>query len=286
MIRSFAMTDRIILDSLEVECVIGIFDWERENEQKVLIDLTLDCDMTLPAKTDDIKDAVDYKAISKEIIALLEPSRFYLIEKMAEEVAKLCLSHKGVERMTVKISKPEAIRGSKNVSVEITRPKDGTLIFLGVGGNIDPERNLQDGMKLICERFAVLAVSPTYKSPAWGVKESQPDYLNLAVKAVTDKDLFATRAEIRWIEELLGRKRTLDKFSPRTIDIDLLMYGDLVSEDEAGTLPHPQILTQQFVYAPMMDIAHDVIVPGEGRALCDISPAYNDISLELEKVNL
>ncbi len=278
------MEDTIILDSLEVECIIGIFEWERKIKQSVLIDLELHCDMSMAAISDDIKDTVNYKKIAKDIIALVEPSSYQLIEKMADEVAKVCLSHAGVKNATVTISKPGAIRGSKNISVRITRPYTSHVVYLGVGGNIDPEKNIKEGFKLLRERFDILDVSSTYRSPAWGVKEKQPDYLNLAVKARTDKDLFAVRSELRWIEELMGRKRTLDKLSPRTLDIDLLIYDDFVTKDEGGTLPHPQLLTQQFVYFPMSDIAQDMIVPGEGRALKDITPEYEDPTLDIRKV--
>ena len=278
------MDDFIILDSLEFECIIGIFDWERTTKQKVLIDFELACDTRAAASSDDIKDAVDYKKITKEILAFVEPSQFYLIEKMAEKVSDICLSHFGVKSATVKVSKPGAVRGSKNISVRITRPLPGAEIYLGVGGNIEPEKNIEAGIKLIRERFDVLKVSSVYRSPAWGVKDEQPDYLNLAVAARTDKDLFTVRAELRWIEELLGRARTLDKFSPRTLDIDLLIYGDVLADDGYGSLPHRQLFTQPFVYVPMVEIAPALVAPGEKVALKNREPAYVDPSIKVTKV--
>ncbi|VAX16414.1 2-amino-4-hydroxy-6-hydroxymethyldihydropteridinepyrophosphokinase [hydrothermal vent metagenome] len=278
------MHDKIILEALEIECVIGVFDWERKIKQTVSIDLALSCDMTKAGLTDSIEDAVDYKSISKDIIALVEPSEFQLIETMAAKIAELCLKHDGVSSATVRVSKPGAVRGSKNISVEIRRPTVGTIIYLGVGGNIDPEPNITEGLKLLSKRFDVQKVSPTYKSQAWGVKDKQADYLNLAVKAATDKDVFAVRAELRWIEEIMGRERTLDKFSPRTLDIDLLLFGGLVYEDSGGAIPHKQLTTQQFVYMPMIDIAKDLIVPGVGKALKDIAPEYDEKELKITKI--
>lgn len=279
------MADKIILEALEAECVIGIFDWERRMTQQVLIDLEIECDTSLAARTDSIEHAVDYKSIAKEIVAHVEKSEYYLIEKLADSVAGICLSRPGVKGVTVKLSKPGAVRGSRNVAVSITRPRRDHVVYMGVGGNIDPERNIKAGLELIRSRFGQVEASPVYKSPAWGAKEEQPDYLNLAVKAVTDKDLFTVRAELRWIEELLGRKRTLDKFSPRTLDIDLLLYDNLVLRDEGGTLPHPQLLTQKFVYLPMMDLAPDVVIPGEGRALCEIEPKYEAPDLRIDRLD-
>ncbi len=277
------MGDKIILEALEIECVIGIFDWERKIKQRVSIDLALSCDMTKAGLSDNIEDAVDYKSITKDIIALVEPSEFQLIETMATKIADLCLERGGVSSATVRVSKPGAVRGSKNISVEITRPDAGTILYLGVGGNINPEPNIAEGLKFLRTRFDVQKVSPTYKSEAWGVKEKQADYLNLAVKAVTDKDIFAVRAELRWIEEIMGRMRTLDKFSPRTLDIDLLLYGDIVFEDSGGTIPHKQLTTQQFVYLPMIDIAPELVVPGVGKALKDITPEYEEKALKITR---
>lgn len=277
------MSDKIILEGLEIECVIGIFDWERETRQMVSIDFELECDSAEAAKSDNIKDAVDYKSITKQIISLVEPSEFYLIETMAENIADVCLGVEGVNKATVRVSKPGAVRGSKNVSVKITRPRTDHVIYLGVGGNIEPDKNIPEGLLLLRSRFDVTKISPTYRSKAFGVEDEQPDYHNLAVGAGTDKDLFAVRAELRWIEEIMGRKRTIDRFAPRTLDIDLLLYDDLLIRDEGSQLPHEQLLTQQFVYMPMMEIAPDLIVPGRGKALKDCRPEYEDEGLKIER---
>ncbi len=281
------MNDKIILDRLEIECVIGIFDWERKTKQKVEISFELDCDISQAASTDNIEHTVDYKNISKEIICLIEPSQFFLIETMAEKVAQLCLAHKGVRQAKVTVSKPGAVRGSQNVSIQIVRPQPMVTIYFGLGGNIEPEKNITAGLELIRSRFEVVAISPVYKSEVWGAKGPQPDYLNLALELTTDKDLFAVRSEARWIEELVGRNRTLDKFEPRQLDIDLLLYGDKVCDYNGGTLPHKQLLTQQFVYYPMLDIAADLIVPGEeGKTLSDTKPTFAEPNLRIEKVDL
>ncbi len=277
------MTDKIILDSLEVECVIGVFDWERKTKQKVEISFELDCGLFQAARTDDIEHTVDYKAISKAIIALVEPSEFFLIETMAEKIAETCLSFDGVNRASVTVSKPGAIRGSKNISVRIIRPVKSHTVFLGIGGNIDPEANIPVGIDIIRSRFQLVRLSPFYKSEAWGVKDEQPDYINLAAEVRTDRDIFGVRAEACWIEKMVGRKRTDDKFAPRTLDIDLLLYDEVTGKHDGGNLPHPQLLTQQFVYLPMLDIAPELIVPGVGKKLKDIAPNYDNPNLKIEK---
>ncbi len=279
------MKNRIILEGLTLECIIGVFEWERVNKQRVDIDLTLEVDMR-GGRTDDIRDAVDYKSLAKDIRAMVEPSQFMLIEKMAEEIASVCLKRNGVRFVTVRVSKPGAVRGSRNVAVEVTRPERVVTVYIGVGSNVDPEANIRKGLALVRSRFGVAAVSPMYRSPAWGVKEPQPDYINLAVSAVTDKDLFATRAELRFIEESLGRKRTGDKFAPRALDLDLLLYGGEGTKDEWGEIPHPHLFTKRWVHTPMMDIAENAAIPGRGGAtFSEIKPVFDDADDTLVKLS-
>ena len=117
------MTDKIFLHALEVECIIGIFDWERKTPQKILIDLEFPANIRRAARTDSIDDTVDYKRIAKRILAYVSKSSFQLIETLAEKLAELLLNELNLRSVTLRISKPGAVRGSKNVGVEIHRKK-------------------------------------------------------------------------------------------------------------------------------------------------------------------
>lgn len=113
--------DTIFLTELEIETIIGIYDWEREVKQTVSIDLELPVDAARAAASDHVDDSVNYKAVAKAVIALVQESRFQLIETMAEEIARLILNEHGVAWVRVSVSKPGAIRGSRNVGVRIER---------------------------------------------------------------------------------------------------------------------------------------------------------------------
>ena len=113
--------DIVYIKELEVETVIGIFDWERKIKQIVSLDLEMQCDVHAAAKTDHIDQAVDYKAISKRLIAFIEASEFQLIETMAERITEIVLSEFQVEWLRLRLSKPGAVRGSKDVGVIIER---------------------------------------------------------------------------------------------------------------------------------------------------------------------
>ncbi len=113
--------DTIFLKALEIETIIGIYDWEREVRQTVSIDLEMPVDAAAAARTDDVEQSVNYKAVAKAVIALVEESRYQLIETMAEEIARLILRNHGVAWVRVSVEKPGAIRGSRTVGVRIER---------------------------------------------------------------------------------------------------------------------------------------------------------------------
>lgn len=115
------MADKIFLEQLEVPCIIGIFDWERKVKQKLLIDLEMPVDARKAAKKDSIDATLDYKGIAKRCIDFISKSKYFLIETLAEDLAQLLLKEFKLANIMVRVSKPGAIRGSKNVGIEIFR---------------------------------------------------------------------------------------------------------------------------------------------------------------------
>jgi len=113
--------DYVLIEGLEVRTVIGIYDWEREIRQSVRLDLKMAWDISKAARTDNIEDALDYKAVSKQLISYVEGSSFGLIESLAEECAKIVMDEFHVPWLRLKMSKPGAVRGSENVAVLIER---------------------------------------------------------------------------------------------------------------------------------------------------------------------
>lgn len=113
--------DRIHITDLALRCIVGIFDNERTEKQDVLINITLHADLRAAGRSDAIADTVDYKAIKKEIVAMVEVSRFGLIEALADSVASICLKNPRVFQADVRIDKPGALRFARSVSVEIFR---------------------------------------------------------------------------------------------------------------------------------------------------------------------
>ena len=115
------MTDRILVKDLLLRTIIGINDDERVNRQDVVINLVMHADTRAAARTDDIAEAVNYRSVTKDVIDLVENSEFLLVERMAEEIAQLCLTDRRVERVEVTIEKPTALRFAASVGVSIER---------------------------------------------------------------------------------------------------------------------------------------------------------------------
>ena len=114
--------DKVLINNLQVETIIGIFDWEREVKQVVSIDLEMEFDNKKAAKSDDIIDALDYKKVGKRITAFVEKSKYKLVERLAEQIAKLVLKEFPVSSVIISVMKPGAMRGSESVGIRITRP--------------------------------------------------------------------------------------------------------------------------------------------------------------------
>ncbi len=115
------MMDRIRIFDLLVRCILGINDSERREKQDVLINLTIYTDLRKAGKSDRIEDTVDYRALKKRVLAMVESSQFCLEEALADAVAELCLATPGVEQVEVRVEKPNALRFARSVAVEITR---------------------------------------------------------------------------------------------------------------------------------------------------------------------
>lgn len=115
--------DRILIRDLAVRCIIGVNDEERREKQDVVINVALEADLKPAGRSDDFADAVDYRAIKKEIYAMAERSQYFLVEALAERAAEICLQHRGVTRVQVTVEKPAALRFARTVAVEITRDR-------------------------------------------------------------------------------------------------------------------------------------------------------------------
>jgi 7,8-dihydroneopterin aldolase/epimerase/oxygenase len=116
--------DKIFIHALKAEAIIGIYDWERQVRQTVLIDLEFAADVRKAALTDSIDDTLNYKRVAKRILAFVEGSQFHLVETLAEHVAMLVLDEFGISWVRITLSKPGAVRSSRDVGVSVERDRE------------------------------------------------------------------------------------------------------------------------------------------------------------------
>ncbi len=150
-------------------------------------------------------------------------------------------------------------------------------MFVTLGSNVEPEANLSAAVHLLSSRLTVLGVSRLYETAAVGStgrRTRQADYLNAALLLETELTPAVLKFDVlRELELELGRVRTADKFGPRTIDLDIALYGDLVVSDVAGgiIIPDPDITEHPHVAMPLADLAPRFVHPTDGRTLAVIA---------------
>ncbi len=115
------MKDTIYIRDLRVETIIGIFGWEREVRQQISMDLDFEFDVSVPGKSDSIEDTLDYKKITKSLITFIESSEYKLIEALGEGIVDHLKSKFGIKKVKLRLSKPGALRFSKDVGIMIER---------------------------------------------------------------------------------------------------------------------------------------------------------------------
>jgi len=122
--RGDPMYDQILIQDLLLRTIIGINDEERRNRQDVLINIVLYADTRAAGASDAIEDAVNYRTLTKRVIERVEASRFFLVEKLAADIAALCLEDPRVAAVDVRVEKPGALRFARSVGVEIHRERE------------------------------------------------------------------------------------------------------------------------------------------------------------------
>lgn len=141
---------------------------------------------------------------------------------------------------------------------------------IGLGSNLgDSVATLDAAVQAIAALHGtrLIATSRVYRTPAWGVT-SQPDFLNAAVAVDTSLDAFVLLDALLAIERTFGRDRSADaqRWGPRTLDLDLLLFGDAVIDAPGLRVPHPHLHERAFALQPLLDVMPDAVIPGIGRA--------------------
>ncbi len=155
-----------------------------------------------------------------------------------------------------------------------------THVFVSLGSNIEPERNLPEAARRLASRFRLLAVSPVYETAPVG-RTDQPNFLNAAVLIETQLSPQALKEELREIEQVLGRVRTVDKYAPRSIDLDIVLFGEAERGDSPQRIVDPEIWQHPHLAVPLADLAPNLRHPQTGETLQEIARTLPQTELKL-----
>lgn len=254
----------------------GALAEEQQLGQRFEVNLEMYLDLGLAGRTDDLQKTVSYADVYTLIKKIVENKKFKLIESVAEAIALQVLDNFPINKVTVQVRKPQApIPGVFDyMAVEIDRTK--AISYIGIGSNIgDKKTTINQAIALIdaTSGVKVTKVAPFYQTAPVGYTE-QDWFLNTVIEVETTISPLELLHTLLNIESQMGRVRTIH-WGPRTIDLDLLTYGNKVLNTRELTLPHPRMTERAFVMVPLADINGDLLIAGGKTAL--------DLATELKK---
>ncbi len=278
--------DIIEIKNLRLRAVIGFSRHELDRLQDVVISLRIETDGRRAGETDEPNDAFNYKTVNKAVIKLVQESRYKLLEKLAEEIAKTIIVDFNARRVQVHIQKPGALRHADSVGITIARRAvdyTSNIVYLSLGSNIAPGKNVAAALQLLRSHTNLLRISARYRTAPQG-DVNQDDFINLAVKLQTlRKPLEFKTQVIDRIESRLQRRRDpKNKNAPRTIDIDISLWNNDVFQfgDRPWLVPDPDISRFAHVAIPLADIAGDICHPTRGQTLSAIAAGFDRAGIQ------
>ena len=266
--------DQIRLTGVRAVGKHGVLDFEHERAQTFVVDATLFLDLAPAGHSDDLHDTVDYGAIAKGIVAIIEGDHVDLIEKLADRIASMILEYPAVARTQVTVHKPSApiVVPFDDVSVTVERSRETASAasqvhhaVIAMGGNQgDMVATLRDAVRSIdgLASTQVTGVSPLYRTDAWGMPDGTPEFHNAVVSVNTRLSALELLRGLQRIEADHGRVRT-DHWTSRTLDLDIIDFDGQESQDPDLTLPHPRAWQRAFVLRPWLALEPDAELTGD-----------------------
>ncbi|MBR4944056.1 MAG: 2-amino-4-hydroxy-6-hydroxymethyldihydropteridine diphosphokinase [Peptococcaceae bacterium] len=249
--------DKICIENLEIYARHGVFPEENKLGQKFVICAQMYVDAAKAARQDDLNLSVNYGEVCYFIKDLMEQHTFRLIETVADVLAReILLKFPLIQRITLEVKKPNApvMLPFEYVSVEVERAWHD--VYVGIGSNMgNREALIRNAMLLLNEQrdCQIVKGSSLFVTAPYGYTD-QPEFLNgcLQVRTLQSPQQFLDT--LHTIEQHLGRERTIH-WGPRTIDLDILLYDDVVMSTETLTIPHIDMQNRLFVLKPLDEIA-------------------------------
>lgn len=270
--------NKIRITKLEVFANHGVFTEENKLGQKFIVDLEIGFNTQVAGYSDQVEDSVHYGEAIEVVVRALTNKTFNLIESCVEEInQQLYLTFPTIETLDVQVSKPWAPlkQHLESVSIQSSLTKNICYISMGANmGNCDQTFNNAIEKINLLPLTKVIAESPRIVTKAYG-KEDQDDFLNSVIKIETMLLADTLLTYLNQIEADLGRVR-IEKWGPRIIDLDIIIFGDLVINSERLIIPHPESHLRKFVIEPLLELNPYAIHPLTNKY-------YRDYLKELEQ---
>lgn len=255
--------DQIIIENLETFGYHGVFEEEAFLGQKFIVSARLFLDTRRAGKSDDLKESLDYGEVCQIIKNLVETKRYMLIERLAEAIAeKLLLTFSKLHSVEITVKKPWAPVQVSLDTISVAIKRGWHKAYLSIGSNIgDREGYLDFAIDRLnaLKDTKVTAVSDYLETEPYGDVE-QDDFLNGALEIETLKTPQELLETTMGIEQEAHRERIIH-WGPRTLDIDILFYDNVVLMEENLKIPHVEIPKREFVLEPLAGIAPYFIHP-------------------------
>ena len=253
----------IIIRGYEVTACHGVNPEEKTDAQRFVVSAVLDLDISRAAGSDDIGNTVSYAHVCKLIKAFLCGESKNLLECLALSLAReIMLAFPAFTRAEVTVDKPDAPMKGVFRSVAVRAEVKRTTAYIGMGSSLGDRAAYMDrAVNALASDRLVLSVRESGRlrtAPYGGVAENE--FLNSVLEVVTLHDADGLFALMRRVEDECGRERTLH-WGDRTLDLDLLLFGDEVRSSGDLILPHPEMTKREFVLAPLSEIAPHAVHP-------------------------
>lgn len=264
--------DKMYIRNLQLFANHGFYQEEKTLGQLFEISLEIDIDLKTAGKSDDLDMSVNYGLVCKKTRDVFTEKTYDLIETAASHIAQELLGeYKSFKGVKVFLKKPWAPIMMNLDTVEIMIERKWHRVYLGIGSNLgDKEANLNKSIELIneIEGCEIVKKSSLITTKAWG-NENQDDFLNGVVEIRTYLEPQEILKEIAIVENSLGRVRE-EKWGPRTIDVDILLYDSLVMYQDDLIIPHPLMHQRDFVLKPLSEIAPFYIHPVFSKSIIEL----------------
>ena len=255
--------DKIKIKDLEIFANHGVFPEENVLGQKFVVSAELYTDTRRAGRTDDLTESIHYGQVSAFIDMWLKKHTYKLLESAAENLAEeLLLKYPGLKAIRLEIKKPWAPIGLDVDTVMVSIKRSWHQAYIALGSNMgDKETYLNEAVQILSNHpdCRVLKVSPFIITPPYGEVE-QDDFLNGVLLLETLLMPLELLDLLQALEKQAKRERKIH-WGPRTLDLDILFFDDLIINDERLIVPHPDLTNRRFVLEPLQAIAPYLVHP-------------------------